>query len=94
MVVISFDDAVTVTNYQNYSDILNNRLNPNGCPIKVQDLSCVQSNHFLKMCLLKIPKILFTLYQATFFVSHEYNNYTLVNDLYKTGNEIAIHSIT
>ena len=46
------------------------------------------------MSLLKIPQILYTVYQATFFVSHEYNNYTLVNDLYKTGNEIAIHSIT
>jgi len=65
MVLITYDDAVTVTNYVNYSNILFNRLNPNGCPVK-----------------------------ATFFVSHEYNNYTLVNDLYNRGHEIGVHSIT
>ncbi|XP_026316098.1 uncharacterized protein LOC113227406 [Hyposmocoma kahamanoa] len=31
---------------------------------------------------------------TTFFVSHEYTNYQLVNDLYNHGFEIALHSIT
>ncbi|CAK1547687.1 unnamed protein product [Leptosia nina] len=31
---------------------------------------------------------------ATFFVSHEYTNYQLVNDLYTQGFEIAMHSIS
>lgn len=32
--------------------------------------------------------------KATFFVSHEYSDYTLVNSLYNQGYEIASHSIT
>lgn len=31
---------------------------------------------------------------ATFFVSHEYTDYVLLNRLYNRGNEIAVHSIT
>ncbi|GBL75529.1 hypothetical protein AVEN_154875-1 [Araneus ventricosus] len=31
---------------------------------------------------------------ATFFVSHEYNDYEFVNELYRQGNDIAVHSIT
>ncbi|XP_052743483.1 chitin deacetylase 8-like [Bicyclus anynana] len=31
---------------------------------------------------------------ATFFVTHEYTDYTLVNELYNAGHEIALHSIT
>ncbi|GIY22966.1 nodB homology domain-containing protein [Caerostris extrusa] len=31
---------------------------------------------------------------ATFFVSHEYNDYEFVNEVYKQGNDIAVHSIT
>ncbi|XP_035454652.2 chitin deacetylase 8 [Spodoptera frugiperda] len=31
---------------------------------------------------------------ATFYVSHEYTNYVLVNELYNRGFEIALHSIT
>jgi len=30
----------------------------------------------------------------TFFVSHEYSNYSLVNELHRRGHEIALHSIT
>lgn len=30
----------------------------------------------------------------TFFASHEYNDYEFVNELYKKGHEIAVHSIT
>jgi len=32
--------------------------------------------------------------KATFFVSHEYTDYTLVNDLHNRGYELASHSIT
>lgn len=31
---------------------------------------------------------------ATFYVSHEYTNYVIVNELYNQGFEIALHSIT
>ncbi|XP_017460944.1 PREDICTED: uncharacterized protein LOC108354261 [Rhagoletis zephyria] len=31
---------------------------------------------------------------GTFYVSHEYTDYTLVNALYQQGHEIALHSIT
>lgn len=30
----------------------------------------------------------------TFFVSHEYNDYEFVNEMYNKGHEIAVHSIT
>jgi len=32
--------------------------------------------------------------KATFFISHEYTDYTLVNDVFNRGHEIASHSIT
>lgn len=32
--------------------------------------------------------------EVTFFVSHEYTNYQLINDLYEKGHEIALHSIS
>lgn len=32
--------------------------------------------------------------QATFYVSHEYTDYSKVHDLYSEGHEIALHSIT
>lgn len=31
---------------------------------------------------------------GTFFVSHEYTDYSLLNELYSQGHEIALHSIT
>lgn len=31
---------------------------------------------------------------ATFYVSHEWNNYALVRNLYAAGHEIASHSIS
>ena len=31
--MLSFDGAITTTTIANYTTILNNRLNPNGCPI-------------------------------------------------------------
>ena len=31
---------------------------------------------------------------ATFFVSHEYNNYMYAQKLWNKGHEIAVHSIT
>jgi len=63
-VVLSFDDAITVTNYPYYSH-LQEKLNPDGCNIKM-----------------------------TFFVSHENTDYTMANDLYRHGHEIAVHSVT
>lgn len=32
--------------------------------------------------------------RMTFFVSHSHNDYALVNQLYKVGSEIAVHTIT
>lgn len=32
--------------------------------------------------------------QATFYVSHEYTDYSKVHDLWAQGHEIALHSIT
>ena len=32
--------------------------------------------------------------RGTFFVSHEYSNYQMVQDLYHKGHEIAVNSIT
>ncbi|XP_035219903.1 chitin deacetylase 7-like [Stegodyphus dumicola] len=31
---------------------------------------------------------------STFFVSHEYNDYEFVNEMYNRGHDIAVHSIT
>ena len=64
MVIISFDDAVTVTNSEFYQYISQFQ-NPNECPMSM-----------------------------TFFVSHEYNDYTLVNELHRKGHEIAVHTVT
>jgi len=32
--------------------------------------------------------------KTTFFVSHQYNNYSMVQELFRRGHEIAVHSIT
>jgi len=32
--------------------------------------------------------------KATFFVSHQYNNYSMVQELHRRGHEMAVHSIT
>ncbi|EFX61415.1 hypothetical protein DAPPUDRAFT_273584, partial [Daphnia pulex] len=50
LVFLAFDGAITTTNYNNYTFLLNNRVNSNGCPIGM-----------------------------TFFVYHEYNDYTLTH---------------
>ncbi|XP_027231311.2 chitin deacetylase 7 [Penaeus vannamei] len=63
-VVLSFDDAVTVSNFPFYEGF-KNLLNPNGCRITM-----------------------------TFFASHAYTNYSLVNELHRLGHEIALHSVT
>ena len=66
IVHLTFDLAVTSLNYDSYyAPLLDNRFNPNGCPIK-----------------------------ANFFATHEYTNYSLVNDLYNKGFEISSNSIT
>lgn len=65
LVFLVFDGAITTSNYDNYTYLLNNRINPNGCPIGM-----------------------------TFFVFHEYNDYTLTNSLYHKRCEIATHSMS
>jgi peptidoglycan/xylan/chitin deacetylase (PgdA/CDA1 family) len=62
---LTFDDAITVTNYPFYDQYLNGRKNPNGANIS-----------------------------ATFFVTHEYNDYHLCHQLWRQGHEISLHSIT
>lgn len=64
-VMLTFDDAVTVSNFGYYNTALNNRTNKDGCPAA-----------------------------ATFYISHEYTDYTLVHQLHAKGHEIALHSIT
>lgn len=63
--LLTFDDAVSVTNIDTYRSLLRDRRNSNNCPAG-----------------------------ATFYVSHEYTNYQLVNELYNMGLEIALHSIS
>lgn len=64
-VVLTFDDAVTISNIDFYRKAFYDRVNSNSCPIS-----------------------------ATFFLSHEYTNYQLVNELYARGHEIALHSVS
>ena len=64
-IVLSFDDAVTVTNYPFYKEIAADISNPNGCDMKM-----------------------------TFFVTHENTDYTLVNDLHRSGHEVGVNSVT
>ncbi|KAK8746157.1 hypothetical protein OTU49_017270, partial [Cherax quadricarinatus] len=63
-VVLTFDDAVTPTNYEFYLTF-KDFLNPNYCRISM-----------------------------TFFVTHLYNYYDMVNELHRLGHEIALHSVT
>ncbi|KAF2357299.1 NodB domain [Trinorchestia longiramus] len=63
-VVLSFDDAVTVSSFPFY-ETLSTLKNPNDCNIKM-----------------------------TFFTCHESLDYTLVNQLYRMGHEIATHSVS
>jgi hypothetical protein len=63
--MLTFDDAITITNHPFYEELFGSRVNPNGAPIT-----------------------------GTFFISHEYTNYSLVNDLWVKGHDIALHSIT
>lgn len=65
IVLITFDDAVNDLNYELYSEIFDDRRNPNGCPIL-----------------------------GTFYVSHEWTDYGMVQTLYSKGHEMASHSIT
>jgi len=65
-VMLTFDDAVTITNYKaTYQRLFEIKNSGNKCNAS-----------------------------ATFFVSHDYTNYQLVNDLYMKGHEIASHTIT
>lgn len=64
-VLLTFDDAVTVSNIHYYREVFDKRVNKDSCPVS-----------------------------GTFFVSHEYTDYTLVNELYWAGHEIALHSVS
>lgn len=63
--MLTFDDAVSISNMPYYREALYNRRNPDNCPI-----------------------------QSTFFVSHEYTDYTSVHELHSRGMEVSLHSIT
>jgi len=65
IVYLTFDDAITVTNFPFYQKVLFNRQNPNGANIS-----------------------------ATFFITHEYTDYSLVHEMWRQGHEISLHSIT
>ncbi|CAG0887318.1 unnamed protein product [Darwinula stevensoni] len=65
MIVVTFDDAVNLNNYEKYLRVFRGRANPNGCPTR-----------------------------GTFFVTHEYSNYHMIQDLYAQGHEIALHTVT
>lgn len=64
LVMLTFDDAVSVANYKYTEEIMLGRTNPDGCSAA-----------------------------ATFFVSHEYTDYSKVHALWSEGHEIALHSI-
>lgn len=59
------DDGVSSSNRNYYSQLYENRRNPNGCPVSF-----------------------------TYFVSHAYTNYRMVQELYHEGHEIATHTIS
>jgi len=65
LVLLTFDDAVNGLNKEFFKKLFNNRVNPNGCPIK-----------------------------STFYISHEWTDYSQVQDLYADGHEVASHTVT
>lgn len=65
LVVLTFDDAVTVDNSFYIEEAINGRLNPDNCSAA-----------------------------ATFFISHEYTDYSAVHKHWANGHEIALHSIS
>lgn len=66
MIMITFDGAVNHLNYDIYNKVfLENRTNPNGCPIR-----------------------------GTFFMTHDYSDYSKVQSLYSKGHEMAVASVT
>lgn len=64
-VMLTFDDAITISNIEYYRKAFKNKTNPDGCPVA-----------------------------ATFYVTHEYTDYSLLHELYSNGHEIASHSIS
>lgn len=67
MVLITFDDAISILNIDLFEELFNNKsqFNPNGCPLR-----------------------------ATFYVSHEWTDYGMVQDLYSDGHEMASHTVS
>lgn len=92
MIIVTFDDAVNGENW----DLYNNKLFIPERYFKLT-LFCF----FLVICLKKKPDFISCSknpngcpIHATFYVSHEYNNYQYVQKLWNAGHEIAAHSIT
>lgn len=46
LVFLTFDDAITSFNYNNYTHILGNRVNPNKCPISMTFYVTHKSNDY------------------------------------------------
>lgn len=65
LVVLTFDDAVTVDNSFYIEEAINGLVNPDNCSAA-----------------------------ATFFITHEYTDYTRVHKHWANGHEIALHSIS
>lgn len=66
MILLTFDGAVNLNNYEHYKNVFNpDRTNPNGCELR-----------------------------GTFFISHEYCNYNMVQDLAHNGHEIGTETIS
>lgn len=66
MILLTFDGAVNLNNYEHYKKVFNKqRQNPNGCDIK-----------------------------GTFFISHEYSNYQMIQQLASEGHEIGTETIS
>lgn len=65
MILLTFDGAVNLNNYDHYRKVFDKRYNPNGCPAK-----------------------------GTFFISHEYSNYHMIQQLANEGHEIATETIS
>ncbi|XP_063376788.1 chitin deacetylase 1 [Cydia fagiglandana] len=65
MIMLTFDGAVNLNNFELYKKVFNGIKNPNGCPIR-----------------------------GTYFLSHEYSNYAMVQALAHEGHEIATGTIS
>lgn len=96
MVIITFDDAVNSENW----DLYNNKL---FIPERYFKLESFRKKKQTKKLVGNLCMFAFYFHSknpngcpihATFYISHEYNNYQYVQKLWNAGHEIAAHSIT